>query len=241
VRAQIEASPFAGLPLYFTEWSTSYTPRDFVHDSYFSAPYILSRLRQSRGDVQGMSYWTYTDLFEEPGPPPTPFHGGFGLMNREGIRKPAYFAYKYLHALQGNEVPVADTSALVARDATRVAAVIWDWQQPQQRVSNKPFYTRLVPATPAAPIALHVKHIARGSYRLRIYRTGFRANDPLSAYIDMGMPASLSAQQLAGLQALTRDAAETDRTLTIGKSGAMATHIPMRSNDVILVTLDRVH
>ena len=38
-----------------------------------------------------MSYWTYTDLFEEPGPPPTPFHGGFGLLNREGIRKPAYF------------------------------------------------------------------------------------------------------------------------------------------------------
>ncbi len=41
-----------------------------------------------------MSYWAYTDLFEEPGPPPTPFHGGFGLMNREGIRKPAWFAYK---------------------------------------------------------------------------------------------------------------------------------------------------
>jgi xylan 1,4-beta-xylosidase len=51
-----------------------------------------------------MSYWTYTDLFEEPGPPPTPFHGGFGLLNREGIPKPAYCAYKYLHAVSGNEI-----------------------------------------------------------------------------------------------------------------------------------------
>ena len=48
-----------------------------------------------------MSYWTYTDLFEEPGPPTAPFQGGFGLLNPQGIRKPAYFAYKYLHALQG--------------------------------------------------------------------------------------------------------------------------------------------
>jgi beta-xylosidase len=38
VRQQIENSAFPGLPLYFTEWSTSYTPRDLVHDSYISAP-----------------------------------------------------------------------------------------------------------------------------------------------------------------------------------------------------------
>ena len=31
-------SRFPDLPLYFTEWSTSYNPRDPVHDSYISAP-----------------------------------------------------------------------------------------------------------------------------------------------------------------------------------------------------------
>jgi hypothetical protein len=41
------------LPLYFTEWSTSYTPRDSVHDSYISAPYILTKLKASQGLVAG--------------------------------------------------------------------------------------------------------------------------------------------------------------------------------------------
>src|SRR5512143_2862501 len=139
VRQQISASKYPNLPLYFTEWSTSYTPRDLVHDSYISAPYILSKLKASQGLLQGMSYWTYTDLFEEPGPPPTPFHGGFGLMNREGIRKPAYFAYKYLRALQGNEIPVKDSQVFAAEDDGNVSAVIWDLQQAQQKVSNRPF------------------------------------------------------------------------------------------------------
>jgi len=62
-----------------------------------------------------MSYWTYSDLFEEPGPPPTPFHGGFGLLNREGIRKPAYFAYKYLHELRGDEIDVQDSECFRRR------------------------------------------------------------------------------------------------------------------------------
>jgi xylan 1,4-beta-xylosidase len=38
VRKEIEASFLPKLPLYFTEWSTSYNPRDPVHDSYISAP-----------------------------------------------------------------------------------------------------------------------------------------------------------------------------------------------------------
>ena len=49
VRQEITASAYPGLPLYFTEWSTSYTPRDFVHDSYISAPYILQKLKASGG------------------------------------------------------------------------------------------------------------------------------------------------------------------------------------------------
>jgi beta-xylosidase len=31
-----------------------------------------------------MSYWTFTDIFEENGPVPSPFHGGFGLINFQG-------------------------------------------------------------------------------------------------------------------------------------------------------------
>ena len=49
VRAQIAASKFPALPLYFTEWSTSYTPRDRVHDSRrISALHIPSGAWRSR-------------------------------------------------------------------------------------------------------------------------------------------------------------------------------------------------
>lgn len=238
VRREIDATRYAGRPLFFTEWSTSYTPRDFVHDSYISAPYILTKLRETQGLVQGMSYWTFSDLFEEPGPPPTPFHGGFGLLNREGIRKPAFFAYKYLNALKGRTVPVADAHALAATDGGGVTALVWDWHQPQQKVSNKPFYTRLVPANASAPAALAVTHLAPGRYRLTVRRTGFRANDALSAYIDMGMPAALAPAQLAKLQSLTRDAPEQRRIVTVARDGVARLRLPLRTNDIALVQLE---
>jgi xylan 1,4-beta-xylosidase len=241
VREQISASSFPSLPLYFTEWSTSYTPRDAVHDSYISAPYILSKLKATQGMVQGMSYWTYTDLFEEPGPPPTPFHGGFGLLNREGIRKPAYFAYKYLHALRGKEIKTSDAESMIATDGAVTSALIWEWEQPEQKVSNRPFYTKLVPASTAPTARLTFKQLAAGAYRLQVKRTGFRANDAYSAYIEMGSPKSLSTDQLSKLQQLTQDTPEIDRKVTIGANGEYTMDIPMRSNDIVLTVLTPEH
>ncbi len=240
VREQITASPFPDLPLYFTEWSTSYTPRDSVHDSYVSAPYILTKLKASQGFLQGMSYWTYTDLFEEPGPPTAPFQGGFGLMNPQGIRKPAFFAYKYLHALQGDNLKTSDPQALVATLGGNVTAVIWDFEQPNQKVSNRSFYTKSIPAHFATPVQLQVTHLApNAAYRLEIHRTGYHANDAYSAYIEMGSPKVLNTEQTEHLKVLTRDLPERESIVKSGPTGTVELNVPMNSNDVVLVKIVR--
>ena len=238
VRREIDASPFPRLPLYFTEWSTSYTPRDAVHDSYLSAPYILTKLKASQGLLQGMSYWTYTDLFEEPGPPTAPFQGGFGLLNPQGIRKPAFFAYKYLHALQGNSLRTSDPQAMVSSKDGEVAAVVWDFEQPDQKVSNRSFFTKVIPNHAAAPVTLRVTHLEpNAAYHAEVHRTGFHANDAYSAYLEMGSPKNLTEEQIVQLNKLTNDLPETDRLLLSGPAGSAEVTIPMNSNDILLITL----
>ena len=238
VRKEIGESAFPTLPLYFTEWSTSYTPRDPVHDSYLSAPYILAKLKASEGLLQGMSYWTFTDLFEEPGPPPTPFHGGFGLLTREGIRKPAFFAYKYLHALRGNAIPTSDKQAWMAKDGDRIAAVVWDFETPKQEVSNHPFFTKVWPSHPAAPVELRLSDLRPGTrYGVEVHRTGFHANDAHTAYLEMGSPKDLTAAEIQHLNELTSDAPEKVQQMVAGTDGTLVVEIPMRSNDIVLVTL----
>ena len=41
---------------------------DLVHDSYISAAYILEKLKRIQGLAQSMSYWTFSDIFEEAPP-----------------------------------------------------------------------------------------------------------------------------------------------------------------------------
>lgn len=240
-RQEIEASAFPGIPLYVTEWSTSYNPRDRVHDSYVSAPWILTKLRATRGYAQAMSYWTYSDLFEEPGPPDAPFHGGFGLMTREGVRKPSWFAYKYLNALRGNEIPSGDDQVLAAVDGGKTAVVAWDWQHPDQKgKSNSIFFGKPVPNGRAPAVKLALRNLEPGTYRLELRRTGYKANDAHTAYLEMGSPKQLDAAQLDKLQSLTQDLPEVKRTVHVGKNGLLNFTVTMRSNDITLLTLEPI-
>jgi xylan 1,4-beta-xylosidase len=239
VRAQIDASAKPLLPLHITEWSASYSSRDPVHDSYTSAPFILDKLKKVEGNAASMSYWTYTDLFEENGPPPAAFHGGFGLLTRDGIPKPAYFSYKYLNELGDVVLHDSDSQSWVTRTDHGIAALIWDFSSLKQKEGNKAFFRKLHPAEAVAPITLRLNHLVPGEYALDIRRAGFESNDAYSAYIRMGLPVDLTPTQVSELKRDASDRPETTRDIRVQENGVFEEKIPLRKNDVVFVTLTR--
>jgi xylan 1,4-beta-xylosidase len=101
------------LPVYYTEWCTSSNPRDPLHDEPYAAAFIVKTVLEANGLVQGYSYWTFSDIFEENCFPSVPFQGGFGLMSIHGVAKPAYRAYELLHGLGTTLWPVEGSHATV--------------------------------------------------------------------------------------------------------------------------------
>jgi xylan 1,4-beta-xylosidase len=100
----------AGLPLYYTEWNSG---GGIDSDGPFGASFILKTCLDNHGLVEAYSYWTFSDIFEEGGMPHTPFHGGFGLLNLQGIPKAAYRAFELLHQLGGELYETKLTEATV--------------------------------------------------------------------------------------------------------------------------------
>lgn len=95
-KARAEAG---SLPLYYTEWNTSAVLPDSIHDEPYSAALVAKTIADNAGLVDGYSFWTFSDLFEEGGQFSAPFHGGFGLQTIHGIPKPTYRVFEILHRL----------------------------------------------------------------------------------------------------------------------------------------------
>jgi xylan 1,4-beta-xylosidase len=239
-RPIIEQSSKPGLPIHITEWSASYSPRDPVHDSYFSAPFILEQLRRTEA-VSSMSYWTFTDVFEENGPPPRPFHGGFGLINYQGIRKSAFWAYKFLNMLGKTEIKNADESSYVCVDGHNgVQILLWDLTHPTKgKVSNQDFFFHPHPAGEMGNVAVKLKNLKPGPYHVKVYQIGFGQNDPYSRYLEMGSPSNLSRGAVADLQRLSAGEPASESDTLVNDAGEFSTSLSLRENDVYFISLTR--
>lgn len=122
----VENSPYAGAEIHLTEWNSSPSPRDLIHDTPFMAPFILYNITRNFGKVNSLAFWTFTDVFEENGPGKIPFHGGFGLINANGIKKPAYWAYWFLNKL-GNEIIECSDNHIITRRGNDYQVIIWNY------------------------------------------------------------------------------------------------------------------
>jgi xylan 1,4-beta-xylosidase len=240
MRQQIAESAMPKLELHFTEWSASYTPADPIHDSYHSAAYILDKLKKCDDAAQSMSYWTFTDIFEEPGPRWEAFHGGFGLMNYQDIKKSAYYAYQFLNQLGATELKNSDPSSWVCADnAGGVQALIWDFTNtfPRSNMINQVFYKRDLPPQPKGKITLNLSHLPKGKYTVETYKVGYRVNDAYATYRDLGAPNQLTKVQVAEIKSKNSGAPLETRTVKIGRDGQFTQQFDLRENDAVLITL----
>lgn len=241
-KQQILNSSIPGLELHYTEWSASYTPTDPIHDSYHEAAYILNTVKKAAPIVNSMSYWTFTDIFEEAGPRNTPFHGGFGLINYEDIKKPAYFAYQFLHQLGDEQLAVADSSSIVCKDKKgNVQALFWDFtiDHPGDSVNNQVFYKRNLPAKALPDVKVKFDGLKPGKYLLTVFQCGYEVNDAYTTYFKMGSPSQLTREQVNLIRDKNSGKALVTEIINIGGTGKLERSFKMRQNDVYLAKLTR--
>lgn len=238
-RKEIKASAKPNLELHYTEWSSSYTPADPLHDSYHEAAFILEKLKQVGNEANSMSYWTFTDIFEEPGPRFTPYHGGFGLMTIQGIDKPAFFAYQFLNKLGKTELSNTDSRSWATKNERGdVQMLLWDFTYTlPDSTNNQNYYNKDLPAKPKGKVKINLSHLPAGNYTMEIYKCGYRENDSHTGYVDMGRPAQLSRQQVEKLKNLSSGKPAAVQQIEIKPNTAFSKEIDIRENDVIMINL----
>ena len=239
---EIQNSAMPGIELHYTEWSSSYTPADPIHDSYHQAAYILEKLKQSGNAVNSMSYWVFTDIFEEPGPRFTPFHGGFGLLNTQGINKPAFYSYQFLNKLGSTELTNKDTRSWVTKNDKGVQLLLWDFTNtlPAEGINNQAYYIKDLPAQPKGKVTVSVTGMPKGKYRLEVYKVGYRVNDAYATYMDIGKPSQLTREQVKKIKSSNDGKAVSVDVVTVGKDGKFSRELDLRENDVFLVNMVKI-
>jgi xylan 1,4-beta-xylosidase len=189
VHRQIVASAMPKLPLIWSEFNASYKNETDVTDAIFMGPWLADTVRQCDGLVDSMSYWSFSDVFEEQGVVKTPFYGGYGLVAVDDIPKPAFNAFKLLHHLGEERIQLDSDSALLTRtkDGTLELA-LWNYAPPEET---------------GAPRTMTLRFKGTNAAHALISRVDGDHGDFHSAYQKMGSPRYPSGQQIQELRQAT--------------------------------------
>ncbi len=189
VRREIDHSALPGLPLFLTEWSVM--GADNARDTTYVGPAVADTIRECDGSVQMMSFWTFSDVFEEDGPNPGPFTGGFGLRAYGGINKPSYYDFALLHQLGGERLANPSHDAIVTRTRTGgLAIALWNLVDPGAKGTTRTLRLEIRGVPAEAPVAIE--------------RVDDHHGNVLPVYRAMGSPRYPTPAQVAQMNAATR-------------------------------------
>ncbi len=187
VHEQIAASAFPKMPLIWTEYNAAYDNNPAVTDTAYMGPFLANTIRECDGLADVMSYWSFSDVFEEQGVVKTPFYGGFGLLAERSIPKPAFNDFALLHRLGDSRLNVSSDSALVTRRKDgSLAIAAWNLFLPEEAGSPKTLTLRFRGAAPPKTVRVTIVDKEHGS--------------PLPAWQKMGSPVSPTESQIAELR-----------------------------------------
>ena len=207
VHDQIAASPYPNTPLIWSEFNASYMNEPAVTDTAFMGPWMADTIRQCDGLTEMMSYWTFSDVFEEQGVVKTPFYGGFGLLAERSIPKAAFNDFSLLHQLGDARLELKSDSALVTRRSDgSLAIAVWNLFLPEEAGSPKIVTLHLKGFSTKRPARVTIVDKDHGS--------------PLPAWDKMGRPAFPTLAQIeelrkAGALPPSREQNLTNGSLTI--------------------------
>ena len=218
MKDEIAQSANPTLPLLITEFNAGFEDQH-SYDALYMGPFLARTILQCDGIASMMSYWTFSDVFEEQGPVREPFHGGYGLIAAGGIFKPSYVAFELLHRLGALrlENPAPDLIVTRRKDGALVLAA-WNLVDPGKSGTPETMVLRFTDMRQPA--------------QAEVLRLDAIHSDVYGAYKRMGSPQHPTSAQVKVLRETTKLQAPVPLKIHHGEL-----HLQLLENELAIITL----
>jgi xylan 1,4-beta-xylosidase len=184
VRALLDRRGFKG-ELHWNEWGRSFHAVDHHREHPSEAAFIARLLGEVSQEADVFSYWCLSDIYDQVGYGREAFFGGYGLLNLQGLRKPAYHAFELLAKLGTERVAISGDrldstcNAIVTSSGNRAHILVYASEHDDEPARQSVAITVNVPA---------------GSRAVQLHRIDSIENNVITRWRELGAPVYLSRQ-----------------------------------------------
>lgn len=197
--------------LHVTEWSNTLSNRNCLNDGCFKGAYVMKNMIQNCREADVIGYWLGTDIFSDYYDTKQILFGGCGLITKDGIRKPAYYAMKFLNSL-GDKFVSRSENAVVTYDGKKQISICchnykhinFRYYLTEEDEIEVERQSKLYEDNEKLQMKFALRHMREGTYEIKIYSVSQEVGNIQNEWQKMGYYKDLNIQEMEYLKSISQ-------------------------------------
>lgn len=172
----MEEAGFVPGEFHIDEWNFTISNRNVLNDSCEQGAYILKNFIDMNGSVDFMAYWHALDLYSDYYDTDSILNGDSGMISRDGIRKPSFYALSFMNRLLHNVLKRDENSIVTTNSRDRYVIACHNFK----RLSSRYVFTEedgikieelddYMEDTDSIKLNFTLDNVKNGRYLVKIY------------------------------------------------------------------------
>ncbi len=195
----LKAEDFMPDELHITEWNFTISNRNCINDSCAQGAYIVKTCIESIGEADMMGYWHGSDLHTEYYDSGAVLYGDNGLLTRDGIKKPSFYAFHFLKFLKKGLLGKTE-NALLTTDGRGVYTIAchnckkfnYRYTMKAEKDIRVDDIDSLYEDTDSIHLKFQINNVKNGNYVMRIFYVNENNGSIQNIWKDMDYISNLS-------------------------------------------------
>lgn len=236
---------FEDIPIYVTEWNQTVVDRSFVNDSCYRGAYIVKNLMQVNPYVSIIGYFSGTDLRTEYFDSKDLLQGGNGLISRDGIFKPAGFAFELMNGLGKYQIGSGSNFMITTDNRNNFYIMIHNirklgyyyFKTPEDQI-EKERISKICEDEDTFEQELELNDVKNGEYQIRIHKVNAHHGSILDLWKELDYSDNLSRKDIMYLKRICEPQLLFYKIEVINRR--LRIRILMEANEFALIEVKRI-
>ena len=234
------------LPICLCEWNLTPSVRNSINDSCYKGAYIIRNLLDLYGLTEHMAYGAGSDRQYSSYDTKDQLFGGNGLISKEGILKPAAYAFHFMNRLYENLIG-KDANSIITSDGHNNYAIVCHNQQklnefyyltPETKIQKDGIWKYFDEMHPLS-LNLSLTDVKDGTYKIKTYRVNNRNGSVLDIWADMNYENNLSRNDIDHLRKVCEPSISIREEAS--SQGVLKIRETMDPNEIMLIRIHYVY
>lgn len=191
------------LPIYISEWNLTISDRNYMNDTCFKGAYIVKNMLDCYGLCDSIALFQGSDRTSEYYDSNDMLHGGTGIITKDGILKPAGFAFEFLNRLYPYYMG-KEENCLVTTDGHGNFGIVchnqkklnYNYYLSQEDEIDKQNVWKYFEDRDSTELQLRIKDVEDGTYQMKTYSINEKNGSVLDIWAEMGYESELTRNDI---------------------------------------------